>query len=314
MAGRGWEGPTNLTCLCFPRWQIQFGPLVCAASAKHMSKSRKRPRPARRQRPGKTPARRASGWFIPLALLVGAIAAIAFWQTRSGPPKAGAGSPASNGPVAVFKPSLLAETNLPPMDVAHSVMVTVMLDFGGPPPSIAEALKQVERQYAPESGTERTFAILDAFGQPDASGKLQISMHVSSERPGVGALVFKRTGEVLWKARLVAAGPPPPEKALTITMEDPSGQTTYAVDGSKNPTNILYAVLNQNPLMMRDYWPDGEERTLTFIYSTCGCAVRTRVRRQGETTVRPNDWPVMFPDDPDAMRVINGLMGWPEAK
>ena len=41
-----------------------------------MSKSRKRPRPARSQRPGKPPARRASGWFIPLALLVGSIAAI----------------------------------------------------------------------------------------------------------------------------------------------------------------------------------------------------------------------------------------------
>ena len=288
-----------------------------------MSKSPNRPRQAQKKKSGRPTPPRSSGWLVCLVVLVVAIGVTAFWEGRSDKAKAAAQSAAArqttSTPIAVFKPELLAETNLQTMEVAHSVMVTVMLDFGGEPPSIAEALKQVERQYAPETtnpaaGPERSFAILDSFGQPDASGKLQISMHVSSERPGVGALVFKRTGEVLWKARLVAAGPPPPEKALTITMEDPTGKTVYAVDGSKNPTHILDAVLNQNPLTMKDYWPDGEERTLTFIYSTCGCPVRTRVKRVGNTTVRPNDWPVMFPDDPDAMRVINGLMGWPEAK
>ena len=286
-----------------------------------MSKSHNRPRQAQKKKSGRPVPPRSSGWLISLVVLVAAIAATAFWQGRGAKAKTQANSPTAiaTTELRVFKPELLAETNLPTMEVAHSVMVTVMLDFGGQPPSIAEALKQVERQYAPDTpnptnGPERTFAILDSFGQPDASGKLQISMHVSSERPGVGALVFKRTGEVLWKARLVAAGPPPPEKALTITMEDPTGKTVYAVDGSKNPTRILDAVLNQNPLTMKDYWPDGEERTLTFIYSTCGCPVRTLVKRTGNTTVRPSDWPVMFPDDPDAMRVINGLMGWPEAK
>ena len=260
--------------------------------------------------------RTSTVWLIIVMVLAAAITATTFRPSRSGSPASGAGQPAAGAAVATytFQPSLLAETNLTPLEVAHSVMVTVLLDFDGQPPSLAEALKQVERQYAPESGTERTFAILDAFGQPAPSGKLQLSMHVSSERPGAGALIFQRTGEVLWKARMVAEGPPPPEKALTISMADPNGQMIYAVDGSKNPTNILTAALNQNPQTMKDYWPDGEERTVTFIYSTCGCPVRTLVKRVGEKTVRPSDWPVMFPDDPDAMRVINGLMGWPEGK
>ena len=40
-------------------------------------------------------------------------------------------------------------------------------------------------------------AILDAYGEPTAAGKLHISMHVSSEKTGRGALVFRRTGKRL---------------------------------------------------------------------------------------------------------------------
>jgi hypothetical protein len=38
--------------------------------------------------------------------------------------------------------------------------------------------------------------------------------------------------------------------------------------------------------------------------------VKAKVRRIGDKTMRTSDWPVLFPDDPDAMRVINSLMGW----
>jgi hypothetical protein len=95
-------------------------------------------------------------------------------------------------------------TNLPAMEVAQALMVTVELDFGATVPSIAEALKDIERRYQPEDGHGRTFAVLDAYGQPTADGKkLHMSMHVSSEKTGKAALVFKRTGEVLWESRIV---------------------------------------------------------------------------------------------------------------
>ncbi|MGF2076130.1 hypothetical protein, partial [Enterococcus casseliflavus] len=77
-----------------------------------------------------------------------------------------------------------ATTNIATMEVAQAIMVTVELDFGPKPPSIAEALKDIERRYEPADGRGRTFAILDAYGEPIADGKLHMSMHVSSEKPG----------------------------------------------------------------------------------------------------------------------------------
>src|SRR2546426_9052789 len=50
------------------------------------------------------------------------------------------------------------ETNLPVMEVARAVMVTVELDFGTPMPSVADALRQIERRYEPDDGHDRTFA------------------------------------------------------------------------------------------------------------------------------------------------------------
>src|SRR5262249_37175328 len=85
--------------------------------------------------------------------------------------------------------------SLPVMEVNRAVMVTVELDLGSPVPTIAEALKQVERRYRPEDGNGRTFAVLDAYGEPTPEGKLHMSMHVSTEKPGIGALVFRPTGK-----------------------------------------------------------------------------------------------------------------------
>jgi hypothetical protein len=191
-------------------------------------------------------------------------------------------------------------------------MVTVDLDFGGKPPSIKDALREIERRHEPATGTERTFAILDAFGQTNDNGKLHLSMHLSMEKPGVGALVFRRTGEVLWKSRIVAAatGPPGP-KNLTIIMDDNAGSSVM-LDGSKAGGRVLDVPIHDSPSRVRDLWPDGTEREFTYIYSACGCPVKTKVRRTGETTMRTSEWPVMFPDDPEAMTVISRLMGWPE--
>ena len=66
----------------------------------------------------------------------------------------------------------------------------------------------------------------------------------------------------------------------------------------------------QGDLAVRDIWPDGEQRDLTFIYSACGCPVHVLVKRVGDRTVRVKDTPVIFPDDPKAVELISRLMRW----
>jgi hypothetical protein len=195
------------------------------------------------------------------------------------------------------------------MDVAKAVMVTVDLDFGPRVPTIAEALREIERRYVPDDGVGRTFAILDAYGEPTADGKLHMSMHVSSEKPGRGSLVFRRTGEVLWNGKINPSSGPLPAKNLVIFINDEKGGS-FIIDGSGNPASILDARVRDKAMPVRDFWPEGAEREVTFIYSACGCPVKVMARRVGERTVRTKDLPVIFPDDPGAVITINKLMGW----
>jgi len=194
------------------------------------------------------------------------------------------------------------------MQVAQAVMVTVALDFPGGTPSIADALSQIERRYEPSDGAGRTFAILDAYGEPTPSGKLHISMHVSSEKPGKGWLINKRTGEVLWQAQ-IAGDSAAPAKNLKIYVNDESGKS-WIVDGAGNPASLLDAKLRDKDMTVRDFWPEGAEREVTFVYSACGCPVKAMVQRVGERTVRTKDLPVIFPDDPEAVQTISRLMRW----
>ncbi len=201
---------------------------------------------------------------------------------------------------------------IPTMEINHAVMVTVELDFGSKVPSIAEALKFIERRQQPDDGRGRVFAILDAYGEPTSDGKkLHLSMHVSTEKPGLGSLVFRKTGEVLWQSRVVLGtnGTVFSGKNLTILLDDGHGRTVM-VDGSGNPATLLNAHTRDTGMLVRDFWPDNAEREVTFIYSACGCPVKAMVRRIGERTVRTKELPVMFPDDPAAMVVISRLMGW----
>jgi len=196
------------------------------------------------------------------------------------------------------------------MDVAKAVMVTVELDFGPRVPTIAEAINQVERRYQPDDGQGRTFAILDAYGEPTPDGKkLHMSMHVSSEKPGGGQLIFKRTGEVLWRGKINPTSQPIQPKNLTVLLDNGRG-TTLTVDGSGNPNSIIDARVKPGDLPVRDVWPDGEQRELTFIYSACGCPVHVLAKRVGDRTVRVKDTPVIFPDDPAAAAKIAMLMRW----
>ncbi len=205
------------------------------------------------------------------------------------------------------------ESNLPTMEAFQAVMVTVELDFGKTSPSIADALREIDRIYRPDDGQGRTFAILEAYGGPTADGKLHISMHVSTEKPGIGALVFHRTGEVLWKNRIVPAAHPPASsfagKNLLIMVDDGRGKP-YLLNGSKGATSVLDAIVRDLALPVRDFWPDGEEREVTLFYSACGCPVKLKARRFGDKTVRTTDLPVIFPDDPAVAAAISRLMGW----
>lgn len=207
----------------------------------------------------------------------------------------------------------VASTNIATMPVAQAVMVTVELDFGPKVPTIAEGLREVERYYYPDDGKGRTFAILDAYGEPTADGKLHMSMHVSTEKPGVGKLVFRKTGEVLWQSRIVLGTNPPASvftgKDLLILIDNGTGKT-FTVDGSGNPASVLGARMKETGVLVRDFWPDGDEREVTFIYSACGCPVKAKVRRTGERTTRTKELPVIFPDDPAVVSVISQLMGW----
>ena len=250
------------------------------------------------------PKPRAFGLVVVAALM--ALGTLVYSLNRKSP------SPPATTPPTNATASASAAP-LPSTEVNQALMVTVELDFGGPPPSIAEALNSIERRHASDSGSGRVFAILDAYGEPTPDGKkLHMSMHISTEKPGVGSLIFKKTGETLWSSRVVASTNAQSSfsgGALTILFDNGSGKT-FTVDGSKNPETILDAGIKEAGQPVRDLWQEGAEHEMTFIYSACGCPVKVICRRVGERTVRTKDMPVIFPDDPAVVGVIAKLMGW----
>src|ERR1041384_7625208 len=237
--------------------------------------------------PAKEREGNAWGRFALIAAVTAAVAAAVVVTMKSNQsdhsPKANqnANASMSSAPLAPDNSAPTPATELVTMDVAKAVMVTVELDFGPKTPTIAEALNQVERRYQPDDGQGRAFAVLDAYGEKLPDGKLHISMHVSSEKPGGAQLVFKRTGEVLWRGKINPMSQPLPPKNLTILIDSGKG-TTYTVDGSSNPASIIDAKVKPGDLPVKDVWPDGESRELTFIYSACGCPVKVLIKREGD--------------------------------
>ena len=254
-------------------------------------------------------------WVVYLlaVLVIGAVAAgvvINGTNRNSEPTGATQTNPASSTAPPKPQPTTTPLSELVTMDVAKAVMVTDELDFGGRIPTIAEALQQIERRYTPDDGQGRTFAVLDAYGEPTADGKLlHLSMHVSSEKPGMGELVFKRTGKSLWRAKINPTSQPPAAKSLSVLIDNGGGKT-LTVDGSSNPSSVLMANSKELGMPIQNVWADGTEREVTFIYSACGCPVKVMVKRVGDRTVRTKDTPVIFPDDPAAVAVISKLMRW----
>lgn len=272
-----------------------------------MAKSSNKNRRSESHRNNATPQNGLKKWVLILGVVVAAaIVAIALLQRdKQTNPQPIAPAPAPTSTPDQPTPA----SELVTMDVAKAVMVTAELDFGPKIPSVAEAITQIERRYQPDDGQGRTFAVLDAYGEPTADGKLHISMHVSSEKPGGGQLIFKKTGEVLWRGKINPTSQPIQPKNLTVLLDNGKG-TTYTIDGSTNPTSVIEATLKPGNLPVKDLWPDGQERELTFIYSACGCPVHVLARRVGDRTVRVKDTPVIFPDDPAAVTVIARLMKW----
>src|SRR5262245_51982023 len=117
---------------------------------------------------------RSNKW-LGLVLAAGVVIAAVAWQSVRTKSEAAARTPTSD---ASSTATADAKAPLPTNQVAQAIMVTVELDFGGKPPSIKEALKEVERRHQPDDGKGRTFAILDAYGDPTPAGKLHMSMHV----------------------------------------------------------------------------------------------------------------------------------------
>ena len=205
-------------------------------------------------------------------------------------------------------------TNLPTIEVAEATMVTVDLDLGTPVPNIATALDQIERRSEPDDHVGRTFAILEAYGQPTSDGKLHLSMHVSTEKPGIGSLVLRRTGETLWKNRIVPATHSPASsfagKNLLIMVADDKDKA-YLLNGSNHSPSLLDATVRDLGVTVRDFWPDGAVREVTIFYSACGCPVKVEAKRNGERLLRTKELPVIFPDDPAVVATIARLTGWP---
>lgn len=271
--------------------------------------------PAARRKP--RPRLRFLGLVAVLAL-TGAAARVAF--TKKNAPVAPAPAAAVSGtPVAATNtPAPLTNTPAAPavgeskLEINQSVMVTVDLDFPPPFPTVQEVLGQIERRSQPEDGRGRTFAILDARGTPAPGGaKLRLSMHVSAEKPGAASLVLRPSGRELWRTRVTPGTNAAPftGKNLSILLDDGAGHT-YMVDGSGNPATVMDAPLRGTPTTVGDFWPEGAEREVTFIYSACGCPVKVKARRVGLRTLRTEEMLVIFPDDPAALGVISRLMGW----
>ncbi len=199
------------------------------------------------------------------------------------------------------------------MLVNESVMVTVDLDLGQPVPTVEQALKLIERKYAPKDGKDRTFAILDAVAETSPFGKMHLSMHISSEKEGGAMLILKSTGKVLWDCQVVPNPNKPytgEPKKLTIYI-DYDGKKSFTVDASSNPPTIFDAKLLENKVSVIDFWSIGQEKELVFVYSACGCPVHIKAKRTAfKKSERTSNSPVMFPDDPAVVTLIGRLLGW----
>ena len=198
------------------------------------------------------------------------------------------------------------------MEAAQSVMVVKDVGFGRQQPSLEDVVRDIVRHSQPEDGRGRTFAILEVFTQTDlTTSNINLCMRVSTEKPGLAAITYRRTGEELWKCHIMPATSKPQFTGgnLSIYFDVGDGKS-YTVDGSTGPSSILEAMLKEPGVQIGQIWPEGEVREIQFAYSACGCRIHVKCRRSGDRTVRTDTTRVIFPDDPAALQVINPFMKW----
>ena len=92
-------------------------------------------------------------------------------------------------------------------------------------------------------------------------------------------------------------------------LDDQAGKP-YLLDGSNGAITVLDSLVRDLKIPVREFWPDGQTRQVTFFYSACGCPVKVMARRVGERTERVSELPVIFPDDPAVAEAIRRLMRW----
>ena len=199
------------------------------------------------------------------------------------------------------------------MEIEESVMVTIEENFGPGVSTIAEAINLIERKYQPFDNAGRTFAILDAYGNKMADGRMHVSMHISSEKVGAGQLILKTSKKVVWNCKFIpkkdgkkVSG----NKALTIYMEQ-DGENKgkfFTADGSANPSDIFVCKIKETGKSIDETWKDGSVKEFIFIYSACGCPVHAKFIRNGKRTYIQNNDSVIFPDDPGLITILHNLM------
>src|ERR1044071_6755696 len=124
-----------------------------------MSKRHKRNLPA-----GPSRSQSSGKIWAAIVVIVMAGAAAAVWVAGRGKETTSLNALSTNAPKAA------ASTEMATNEVAQAIMVTKELDFGGKPPSIKDALKEIERRHEPDDRTGRTFSMLDAYGEPTPDG------------------------------------------------------------------------------------------------------------------------------------------------
>lgn len=180
----------------------------------------------------------------------------------------------------------------------------MLLHHGGPEPTRVSRARRGAGRVARAGVPAGPDAALDPARRSLSAGRC-VGRSRRAQRAAVDAAAAARR----WRGKINSTSQPVQPKTLTVLLDNGKG-TTMTVDGSGQPNSIIDARVKPGDLPVRDIWPDGQERELTFIYSACGCPVKVFARRVGDRTMRVSDTPVIFPDDPAAVTTIAQLMKW----
>lgn len=93
---------------------------------------------------------------------------------------------------------------------------------------------------------------------------------------------------LIFSKKRTGLGPHPPRNQTAKTAAK-HNSCKFLCQEFCNPDTILQATLKDGGVPVQVFWPDGAERELTFLYSTCGCPVKVMAKRTGDRTLRTKD-------------------------